>query len=117
MGVRKSIKIAPGIKLNLNKKSMSLTAGTKSARITMNSKGAMRASVGIPGTGPSHVNLTKRSSVIFYILGVLLAIIAVLFLIEKSIIGSIFLLLAVFLIFKGRQYSKIASADRDTASN
>lgn len=51
---RKSIKIAPGLKLNLNKKSVSLTAGTKGAHFTVNSKGKKTASAGIPGTGLSY---------------------------------------------------------------
>ncbi len=48
---RKSIKIAPGLKINLNKKSISATVGTKGAHYTVNSKGKRTASVGIPGTG------------------------------------------------------------------
>ena len=48
---RKSIKIAPGLKLNLNKNSVSLTAGTKGVHYTVNSKGKRTASAGIPGTG------------------------------------------------------------------
>ena len=56
MGFRfhKSIKIAPGLKLNLNKKSVSLTAGTKGAHYTVSSTGRKTASVGIPGTGLSY---------------------------------------------------------------
>lgn len=51
---RKSIKIAPGVKLNLNKKSTSVTFGTKGAHYTVNSSGRKTASVGIPGTGISY---------------------------------------------------------------
>ena len=36
---RKSIKIAPGLKINLNKNSVSATIGTKGAHYTVNSKG------------------------------------------------------------------------------
>lgn len=56
MGFRfhKSIKIAPGLKLNLNKKSVSVTAGTKGAHYTISSSGKKTASVGIPGTGLSY---------------------------------------------------------------
>lgn len=56
---RKSIKIAPGIKINLNKDSVSTTVGTKGAHYTVNSKGKRTASVGIPGSGVSY---TKTSS-------------------------------------------------------
>lgn len=48
---RKSIKIAPGLKLNLNKKSMSLTAGTKNVHYTVNSSGRRTVSTKVPGTG------------------------------------------------------------------
>lgn len=51
---RKSIKIAPGIKLNFNKKSTGLTFGGKGFHYTVNSKGKRTASVGIPGTGLSY---------------------------------------------------------------
>lgn len=56
MGLRfkKSIKIAPGVKLNLNKKSVGVTVGKKGAHYTVNSKGKKTASVGIPGTGLSY---------------------------------------------------------------
>lgn len=51
---RKSIKIAPGVKVNLNKKSVGLTVGKRGAHYTVNSKGKKTASVGIPGTGLSY---------------------------------------------------------------
>lgn len=56
MGLRfkKSVQIAPGLKLNLNKKSVGITAGTKGAHYTINSSGKRTASVGIPGTGISY---------------------------------------------------------------
>lgn len=52
---RKSFKIAPGIKLNLNKKSTSVTFGTRGAHYTINSKGKRTKSIGFPGTGISYV--------------------------------------------------------------
>ena len=55
---RKSIKIAPGLKVNLNKNSISATVGTKGAHYTVNSNGKRTASVGIPGTG---IYYTKSS--------------------------------------------------------
>ncbi len=53
MGFRfkKSFKIAPGVKLNLNKKSAGITLGGKGAHYTVNTKGKKTSSVGIPGTG------------------------------------------------------------------
>lgn len=48
---RKSFKVAPGVKLNLNKKSASVTFGEKGFHHTLNSSGRKTTSVGIPGTG------------------------------------------------------------------
>lgn len=48
---RKSVKIAPGVKLNLNKKSAGISIGGKGAHYTVNSKGKRTTSVGVPGTG------------------------------------------------------------------
>lgn len=58
---RKSVKIAPGLKLNFNKNSASITAGTRGAHYTINSKGTKTASVGIPGTGLSYVETSKKT--------------------------------------------------------
>lgn len=59
---RKSFKIAPGVKLNLNKKSSSISFGTRGAHYTINSKGKKTASVGIPGTGVSYTQSTGGRS-------------------------------------------------------
>lgn len=48
---RKSFKIAPGVKVNLNKKSAGVTFGGKGFHYTVNSKGKRTSSVGIPGSG------------------------------------------------------------------
>ncbi|MCO7127761.1 DUF4236 domain-containing protein [Sporolactobacillus shoreicorticis] len=58
---RKSIKIAPGIKFNINKKSVGMTFGTKGAHYTINSKGTRTKSVGILGTGLSYVDVKNPS--------------------------------------------------------
>lgn len=58
---RKSIKIAPGLKINLNKNSVSATIGTKGAHYTVNSKGKKTVSAGIPGTGISYVKTVVGS--------------------------------------------------------
>lgn len=55
---RKSIKLAPGVKLNLNKKSTGITFGGKGAHYTINSSGKKTTSVGIPGTGLSYSTST-----------------------------------------------------------
>lgn len=51
---RKSIKIAPGVRVNIGKKSTSISFGGKGARYTISSTGRKTASVGIPGTGISY---------------------------------------------------------------
>ena len=56
---RKSFKIVPGVKLNINKQSLSVTAGVRGAHYTLNSKGYRTASVGLPGTGLSYRDTRK----------------------------------------------------------
>lgn len=61
---RKSIKIAPGVKLNLGSKSAGISIGTKGCRYSLNTSGRRTTTVGIPGTGLyySHSSSgTKRS--------------------------------------------------------
>lgn len=53
MRYRKSINLGGGVKLNLNKKSVGVSAGTKHMRYTVNSSGRRTTSVGAPGTGMS----------------------------------------------------------------
>lgn len=51
---RKSLKIAPGVKLNIGKNGItSVSAGVKGARVSVGKKGT-RTTVGIPGTGLSY---------------------------------------------------------------
>ncbi len=58
---RKSIKVAPGVKVNLNKKSIGATVGTKGAHYTVNSKGKKTTTVGVPGTGFSYTSSSGSS--------------------------------------------------------
>lgn len=51
---RKSIRILPGVKLNFNKKSTSVTVGRRGIKHTVNSSGRRTSSIGIPGTGISY---------------------------------------------------------------
>ncbi|WP_028324482.1 DUF4236 domain-containing protein [Desulfatirhabdium butyrativorans] len=50
---RKSIRIAPGIRINLAKKGASLSVGTRGATVNFSSRGT-RTTVGLPGTGISY---------------------------------------------------------------
>lgn len=51
--LRKSLKVLPGLKLNLSKSGVSVTAGRRGACINLSSRGT-RATVGLPGTGISY---------------------------------------------------------------
>jgi len=48
---RKSVTIIPGLKLNFNKNSTSLSFGVPGARMSVNTKGDIYRSFGVPGTG------------------------------------------------------------------
>lgn len=50
---RKSIKIAPGLRVNLSKRGASVSFGTKGARLTASKRG-VTTTTGIPGTGLSN---------------------------------------------------------------
>ncbi len=56
---RKSLSILPGVRLNIGKKGLGISAGVKGARVGVGSKGAY-TSVGIPGTGISSVNYVGK---------------------------------------------------------
>lgn len=56
---RKSISLFPGVRLNLNKSGMSVSAGVPGFRKTINTKGQVTTTTGIPGTGLYYVD-TKR---------------------------------------------------------
>jgi hypothetical protein len=58
---RKSIKLAPGVRLNVGKKGVGVSVGGKGARISSSSRGTT-FSAGIPGSGLSYQKqLTSRS--------------------------------------------------------
>lgn len=59
---RKSIKIAPGVKLNLNKKSTSISFGGKHGGVTVSSKRGASYRVSAPGTGLSYTGKIGGSS-------------------------------------------------------
>lgn len=56
---RKSVSLFPGVRLNIGKKGLGISAGVKGARVGVGSKGAY-TSVGIPGTGISSVNYVGK---------------------------------------------------------
>lgn len=59
LNFRKSIKIAPGIRVNISKKGLSsVSVGGKGARVNVSKKGT-RTTVGIPGTGLTYTTNTS----------------------------------------------------------
>jgi tetratricopeptide (TPR) repeat protein len=51
---RKSVKLAPGVRMNVGKRGLGLSAGPRGASYTVNTSGRKTASVGLPGTGVSY---------------------------------------------------------------
>jgi tetratricopeptide (TPR) repeat protein len=52
---RRSMKIAPGVRLNFSKSALGLSFGVPGARISVNTRGDVYSSAGIPGTGLYNV--------------------------------------------------------------
>ena len=57
---RKSISLFPGVRLNFSKSGMSVSSGVPGFRKTINTKGQVTTTVGIPGTGLYYVD-TKNA--------------------------------------------------------
>ena len=57
---RRSIKIAPGVRVNLNKKSASVTFGPKGLKHTVSTTGKSHTTVGVPGTGLSYTTSSDQ---------------------------------------------------------
>lgn len=51
MRFRRSVKIAPGVRLNVSKTGVGVSAGVKGARVSAHSSGRTTKTVGVPGTG------------------------------------------------------------------
>jgi len=60
MRLRRSVKIAPGIRLNVTKTGIGLSAGVRGARYSVHSSGRKTRTVGIPGTGVSYMAVSGR---------------------------------------------------------
>ena len=59
---RKSISLIPGVRLNFSKSGMSVSSGVPGFRKTINTKGQVTTTVGIPGTGLYYVDTKKAGS-------------------------------------------------------
>ncbi len=64
MGIRfrKSIKVAPGVKVNVGKKSVGVSIGGKYGGVSVNSRTGARARVSAPGTGISYTSKIGSAS-------------------------------------------------------
>lgn len=60
--MRKSIKIAPGIRVNISNKSIGVSAGVKGLRYSVNSSGRKTVTASIPGTGISYSKSIRSGS-------------------------------------------------------
>ncbi len=57
---RRTLKIAPGVKINFSKSGISTTVGPKGFHFTFNKRG-VRRDVSIPGTGVSDISYIKKN--------------------------------------------------------
>nr|WP_319473052.1 DUF4236 domain-containing protein [uncultured Sphaerochaeta sp.] len=57
---RRSVKILPGVRLNINAKSTSVTFGGKGFTRTVSSTGRVTNTIGIPGTGIHYTEVEKQ---------------------------------------------------------
>jgi hypothetical protein len=59
MRFQKSIRIAPGVRINLSKSGVGVSVGPKGLKVGVDGKGRRYSSVGIPGTGISQRSYQK----------------------------------------------------------
>lgn len=59
--LRKSIKVAPGVRVNLSNKSAGVSVGNKFMRRSVSTSGRKTTTVNVPGTPISHVSSSTRS--------------------------------------------------------
>ena len=59
---RKSMKIAPGVRMNFSKSGVGFSVGTKGARVSVSPKGKVTRTIGIPGTGIYDVKTISTNS-------------------------------------------------------
>ena len=62
MRLHRSIKILPGLRLNLSKSGLGLSAGVRGLRVGIDSKGRSYVNAGIPGTGLSVRQYAKKDT-------------------------------------------------------
>jgi Flp pilus assembly protein TadB len=131
---RKSVKLAPGVRVNFGKKSSSISFGGKGARYTVSTTGRKTSTVGVPGTGLSYVHTSgsKHKEVSgsggavvhspkkYKVCGIILLIIAVISLLigllSLSVGGVVFLILGLPCLLLGRSYLKKGRVSKEAES-
>lgn len=58
---RRTIKVLPGVRLNVGKKGVSMSVGVRGAQMTFGKTGT-RTTVGLPGTGLSYTDHQRRNA-------------------------------------------------------
>ena len=131
MGIRfrKSFKVAPGVRLNVGKKSSSISVGGKGFHTSVSTTGRRTNTVGIPGTGISHVSTSggkqskvehhtgshqkpatartyKVCGVIMWIIGILALLLAIVGFSTAGAAGILFLIIAIPCILLGISWSR-----------
>ena len=56
---RRSFRLLPGVRINLGKRSASVSVGVRAAHVTFGGPQGTRATVGLPGTGLSYTEVSK----------------------------------------------------------
>ncbi len=64
LSFRKSVQILPGVKLNISKSGIGVSVGVTGLHASINSKGQIRGTASIPGTGVRYTKSTKLSNLI-----------------------------------------------------
>jgi hypothetical protein len=59
---RRSVKILPGVRLNVSTRGLGVSAGPRGAKVSVNTQGEVRRTVGVPGTGLYHTTLSRLSN-------------------------------------------------------
>ncbi len=60
--IRKSVKIGKGIRVNLSKSGIGLSAGVPGLRVSMGPDGKVRRTIGIPGTGVYNTEVIEKAA-------------------------------------------------------
>jgi hypothetical protein len=102
--VRKSFKVAPGVRVNVGNKSSSVTVGNKYGRATISTSGDKRSKVHRHTSShqqPASPRMLKIGSVIMWIIGILALLLALVGFSTAGAAGLFFLIIAIPCIILG----------------